>query len=170
MDDESSLKFYGWWLEADQKFDYFMVGLSGALAGYLGQGFSPEYLGWSPDMVELASILLFVAAVFAGLKRIEKSVHLIRVNYHLVTKRDLANTVAQAIRDGTPFVERGTDKVMAPDELKKHQTEVEKSVQFAKDLIDKIGKKSHFWYWVRTYALVVGLTMLIIARVWKAYL
>src|SRR5215213_323225 len=101
MSERTSLQAYEWWQEANQKFDYFMAGLCTALAGYIGQSFRPERLGFSPDVLELLSILAFVGAVVASLKRLESMVHGLRLNVDILEQGELAFQFANHIDQGT---------------------------------------------------------------------
>jgi hypothetical protein len=169
MSDKTSLQVYEWWLEAAHKFDYFIAGISTALAGYLGQNFRPERLGWSPGLLELLSMLAFVGAVVASLKRIESTVHALRVNAQKLEKREKAVQLAEAIDLGTPLRFRETGEMIDSERLQQEHTSHEELVKAAQELIEKIQVRTQRWYAARIYFLVSGFLLLIAARIWQPY-
>lgn len=169
MSDKTSLVVYEWWMEAAHKFDYFIAGISTALAGYLGQNFRPERLGWSPSLLELLSMLAFVSAVVASLKRIESTVHALRVNAQKLEKREIAVQLAEAINLGTPLRFRESGEEVDSARIQQAHASHEEMVKAAQDLIETIQRRAQRWYTARTYLLVSGFLLLIVARLWQAY-
>lgn len=169
MSDRTSLQAYEWWWAADQKFDYFIAGISTALAGYLGQSFRPERLGLSPGLLELFSVLAFVGAVVASLKRIESTVHALRVNVAELEKRETAIQMAEYIASGTPLRIRETGEEVDISRLQEAKASHEAMVKAAKEIIQTIQARALRWYAVRTYLLLSGFLLLIGARIWQAY-
>ncbi len=170
MADKTSLQAYEWWMEAAQKFDYFIAGISTALAGYLGQNFRPERLGWSPGLLELLSMLAFVGAVAASLKRIESTVHALRVNVQQLEKSEIAVQLAEAIELETPVRFRESGKEVDSTYLRQAHASHEEMVKAAQDITKQIQARAQRWYTTRTYFLVSGFLLLIAARVWQAYI
>jgi hypothetical protein len=84
--------------EAGEKFDYFMAGLAAALTGYIAQSFNPTgFEPFSAASVEALAIVVLVASVASGVKRISLSNHLLQVGQkkieqteHLARSRRLA--------------------------------------------------------------------------------
>ena len=84
MSDDRSKMLYQAWQQASEKFDYFVVGAAGALVAYVGQHVQPTRLALNAGTLELAALALLLGAVVAGLKRIETSVTLLRMNSQLL--------------------------------------------------------------------------------------
>ncbi len=70
--DEYSAKAYDNYREASQRFEYFVLGLCVAVVAYAGQTLQPERFGSNSSTVEIGAILLLIACVALGLKRVEK--------------------------------------------------------------------------------------------------
>jgi hypothetical protein len=77
---------YLWWREAAEKFDYFMIGLSAALSGYLGQSLRVS-LDSLASIVETAAVLFFVASTVAGLVRVKSAVHVLSLQQDRISGR-----------------------------------------------------------------------------------
>jgi len=71
-------KAFDYWRQSTEKFDYFVLGLSGALCAYISQTYTPTILGRNPGTLELMALCMFVAAVVAGFKRIEGTISNLR--------------------------------------------------------------------------------------------
>lgn len=170
MAEGKSLQAYEWWWEANQKFDYFMAGLSAALAGYLGESFRPERLGLSPALLELLSVLAFVGAVVASLKRLEATVHGLRLNVDELEQREIAVQMADSIAKETPVRIRETREKVDLSQLQQAQAHHEKLLKAVKEIREGISAKALRWYQARTYFLVSGFLLLIGARIWHAYI
>jgi hypothetical protein len=170
MSEKKSLQAYEWWREANEKFDYFMAGISTALAGYLGQSFRPGQLGLSPDLLELLSVLAFVGAVLASLKRLESMVHGLRLNVDILEQGELAFQFADHIDQGTSVRIRETGKEVDISRLQEAKITHEKLQKAAKETFEKIHVRALRWYRARTYFLVSGFLLLIGARIWHAYI
>jgi len=167
--EKTSLQLYEWWMEAAQKFDYFMAGISTALAGYLGQSFRPERLGWSPGLPELLSLLCFVAASVASLKRVESTVHALRLNQQQIEKGEVAAELAEAIESKGPIRGRATREEIDPAVLRQAHSSQKDMANIAKQFLEKTQRRAQYWYAARTYLLLTGFLLLIAARVWQAY-
>ncbi|HSS50357.1 MAG TPA: hypothetical protein VLX28_15580, partial [Thermoanaerobaculia bacterium] len=100
MGEQTSTKTFELWLEAAQKFDYFMTGLTAAIVGYLAPMLQPKRLGWNPQTVELLALILLLAAVLAGLKRIEASVCVLSVGVARLQQGEAAEELYQAMTSG----------------------------------------------------------------------
>jgi hypothetical protein len=170
MSEKTSLQAYEWWREANGKFDYFMAGLSTALAGYLGQNFRPERLGLSPELLELLSVLAFVGAVVASLKRLESTVHGLRLNVNILEHGELAFQFADHIDQGTTVRIRETGEEVDLSRLQEEKITHERLQEAAKETFEKIHARALRWYRARTYLLVSGFLLLIGARIWHAYI
>ena len=59
---------FGQYLEAQQKFDYFVTGVAIAMVGFLGARFEPTAIAFNPSTVELGAIAALMASAWAGLK------------------------------------------------------------------------------------------------------
>jgi hypothetical protein len=71
MSTERSDALFKSWRESTEKFDYFMLGVLGALCAYVAQGYKPARIGINSGTAELIALLLLVLAAVLGFRRIE---------------------------------------------------------------------------------------------------
>ncbi len=170
MGTERSDKAYAAYVEASQKFDYFVVGLSVALVGYLGAGFRAVPLGWNPPTVELAAIAALLLSAIAGLKRIESNVTLLGTSQRRLWEQEAAGGMKSAAMGGGPALNKGTGQVLGSAQLiteaYRHQIVAEVMTR----QLEQIAQQCDRWYRVRNFLLVFGLALLVLARLLVAYI
>ncbi|WP_054910408.1 MULTISPECIES: hypothetical protein [unclassified Pseudomonas] len=76
------------YLEAQSRFDQFVMGATLAVCAYLAQSNPYEKLGWNLPTLYFASLLLFAAAALCGFKRIEQVVQTLRHNTDLLEAQE----------------------------------------------------------------------------------
>jgi hypothetical protein len=79
---ERSLLAYDNWKTAQEKFDYFILGVIGALCAYVSQNIKLVPLGLNSSTFELAALLVLVGSGVAGFLRLQVSVQLYSLNHH----------------------------------------------------------------------------------------
>lgn len=155
--------------QAEQKFDYFMTGLSAAIVGYIAPKLQPNALGLNPQTLELVSMLLFVGAVFAGFKRIEATIQLRRAVGLRHQSTEFASEIQDALRGEGQVVSVRDNTATPPEQLRRHQAEfvrrADEQVRESKQL-ERVRLR---WYSARYCAMVVGFLALLGANVWKGY-
>jgi len=167
---ERSDRVYFSYLEASQRFDYFVVGASLALVGYLGSAYSPARLGWNSATIELAAIALLLFSAIAGLKRIETSLTLLAGMQRRLRAEETAGTMAGVATSGTPALNKATGEILWPaDALEKAQRHKVGAEVIAKKL-DSMPEWSGRWYRIRNLLLILGLALLVLARVSEPYI
>ena len=68
--------------ESQEKFDYFVCGISGALFAYLGPLYTPRKLAFDASLFEPLALSCFIVSFYMGLKRIEHTTEAKRLNFH----------------------------------------------------------------------------------------
>lgn len=76
------------YLEAQSRFDHFVMGATLAVCAYLAQSNPYEKFGWNLPTLYLLSLLLFAAAALCGFKRIEQVVQTLRYNTDLLEAQE----------------------------------------------------------------------------------
>jgi len=168
MTDNNS-KIFDSWREASQKFDYFVTGLIGALVAFIGQSFNPVPVGLNPGTLELVALLILIVSFWAGFKRIESNTENLRLTFErnrledqLIDLRTVTESgnVAYGMHTGQPLSDIERDKLI--DSM---QTQYNTKDQYLKAFSDRAHR---FYHW-RNYLLILGLLLLVAARVLKAY-
>src|SRR5262245_40646373 len=97
MGTERSDRAHEAWRQSTERLDYVQVGLSGALAGYIGKSLAILELGFNGPTVELFAFTAFAASVYCGLRRIERTGTVTR----LATNRLYALEMAEQAAGGS---------------------------------------------------------------------
>jgi hypothetical protein len=158
--------------DAEQKFDYFMTGLSAAIVGYIAPKLQPNALGLNPQTLELVSMLLFVGAVFAGFKRIEAAIQLRRAVGLRHQSTEFAAEIQDALRGGGEgqVVSVRDNTATPPEQLRRHQAEFVRRADERIKESQQLERVRMRWYSARSFAMVVGFLTLLAANLWKGYL
>ena len=73
MTTERSDKLRTTWRDSTEKFDYFILGVTGALCAFISQTYKPAKIGVNAGTLEVVALLILVLAVVASFRRLEKS-------------------------------------------------------------------------------------------------
>lgn len=117
MATERSDKIHDSYQESSEKFDYFIVGASFALLGYLGAQYRSTALGWNPSTIELASLITFLLSALAGLKRVEVNVMLLELTHRKLYEGEMAGAMVSGAASSGPALNEATGKVMSQSEM-----------------------------------------------------
>lgn len=167
MTTERSDKIYDGWRQAADKFDYFVLGVTGALCAYISQQYKPTKIGLNPGTLELAALIILVAAAVAGFKRIEKTMLLSRVNHKwLRTKEERGALMAAG--SGALF-NQGTGDIYSPDMVPQLIRSKTEAIPILAAQIAHIGGQAELFYGVRNWLIFVGFCALVASKVWLAY-
>lgn len=168
MATERSDKVHEGWRQASEKFDYFITGVTGALCAYITQTFKVQPLSVSPNTAELGALLLLVASVYAGFKRIESIVEVQRQSHNeLYIGERLGKLLAKY--KGQPLANYATGELMLPDHVEAEIAQLRSAKPKAKANADRFSSLALTCYVWRNRLLAGGFLTLIAAKVWGAY-
>ncbi|MDQ3495252.1 MAG: hypothetical protein M3485_06995 [Pseudomonadota bacterium] len=165
---ERSDKLYEASMAAQQKFDYFALGIVGALCAFVGESFEPTRLGYNPSTLEFVSLLMLVGSAVAGFLRIQGTNQLMRMNSHYLRMQEEKGALASAL--GSPIINRGTGEAFSADQVAAKVSALEEVVPTAREAMDTVGKATLRTYNARNWLLLVGFLLLLLSRVWAAYI
>ena len=168
MTTERSDKLFEAYRVASVRFDYFILGVVGALCAFIGQSFHPSRLGWNPDTGQLVALLMFVGSAIAGFKRIEKTNELINVNAHCLRLQEERG--ALTLTSGSGVINRATGDVYSEAEVVQRVDYISRVIPSEMHRLSKLGEATWRAYNVRNWLLLVGFLILMGARVWLAYI
>lgn len=97
MQESRSLEVYKGLRDAQQKLDYFLLGLSSALFAYIGSDYKPEPISFSQNTAELISICLLFISILASFKRIDLNISIMRLNFQQLDMSEKQNSIQQAL-------------------------------------------------------------------------
>jgi hypothetical protein len=162
-----SVAVYQHYVEASQKFDYFVAGLTGALCAYIAQSWKPQkmtHLG--PDSLEFVALLLLFAAAVAGFKRIEWVITMLRINTNWLDASEKRGAMADAIQEsgGRLMLNKESGEVLSLFDAMQHYRELS---SVTPDIQKKLGHaktKAERWYRWRNRLLFIGFSVLVASR------
>lgn len=160
---------YSDYLEASQRFDYFLAGVSIALVGYLGSRFTPTPIGWNASTVELAALISLLASAFSGLKRVQTLVHLLKLTQQHIREVDSAAAFTEAATAGQTAIDYAARQALSVRDLSVRGETHRGNAESYKKLQQDMGVLSGRWSLFRDRLLVLGLSLLILARLVAAY-
>jgi hypothetical protein len=151
--------------EAAQRFEYFLLGISVALCAYIGQTIKPEKLGFSGYTLQVASLIVLIASVVAGFKRVEAMIATSSLNHDVV---DLQLRRAKLVKREVMFDERmGTP--LNDFQMDYAISEMTKSLQkLQKNLTIAVAQEGR-WYWWQKLLLATGFGGLVAAKILDPY-
>jgi len=156
-------------LEGDQKFDYFVCGVAGALFAYIGQTYTPHKIELSISLFEPASLILLALAFFAGLHRIQTVNVISRINHKVLRAHEEAARLTEQMASG------GTIHYpMGGQILDRSSAEafVDKRLKSALRMESKLlaqGKRSERLYKTRDRLLLCGFVAIFFSKVLQPY-
>lgn len=167
MSVERSDKVYESWRQAVEKFDYFVLGLTGALCAYISQKYVPSKIAVNPGTLELVALLVLVFAAIVGFLRIEKTMTLASLNHQYLRAKEERGSLISA-GPGT-LMNQATGDVFTPDRVQELIQEKTTQIPIMQRHIEKVGEAAQRAYCFRNWAILAGFIMLLSAKVWSAY-
>lgn len=156
---------YAHWLQATEKYDYFIAGLAAALAGYVGQNLPPVRLGLNAGTVETLAVACFIASLVCAAKRIETTAHLLRLQSEGIT---LAEEQRQTEGD-TIVIDAKTREPLSPVVVAERLQKLRDLREALERVTGRVKPRVSSLATARDLLLVAGLLVLVLARVWSGY-
>jgi hypothetical protein len=156
--------------ESEEKLDYFVCGVAGALFAYLGQNYAPRKLEIGVSALEPLALLFLVAAFFVGMKRIETAIILKHLNQRMLDAAEKAGNLAKALaassgpygnEEGGEVYDRETALTMRQDYLEKRD-----ATQAALEPVKRKAKQLYKW---RNRCLYLGFCAVFAAKLLQPY-
>jgi hypothetical protein len=168
MSQQRSILAYEHGREASQRFEYFILGVSGGLCAYIGQTLAPQRLGLSPYTLEVLSLVLLIASVIIGFKRIEKLIMCHRLNskfLHLAEERgELVTNFS-----GKPLVNAETGNVRTPEQVQERIKILGDAIPKCHKQFEKTSKRANTYYKIRNWLLGLGFVGLFFSKIIAPY-
>lgn len=166
---ERSITAFGYFKEAEQKFDYFVCGVSGTLCAFLAERYTPARIGPNAATAELIAILLLVLSFYYGFRRIQMSVVCRRLNAVWLDVSEKRGGLISAF-EGGPVINRETGDVFSPEITMAKIQQYERQAELLDRDMATAGAKALTFYKRRNLYLFLGFGGLLAARLLKAYL
>ena len=82
---------------AQQKFEYFIFGITVALFAYIGEKYTPEAISFSQNTFELSALIIFVVTIIIGFKRLENHITAQAYNFHKLHQSEKLSSINTAL-------------------------------------------------------------------------
>lgn len=168
MGTERSDKVYDTWRQANEKFDYFVTGLTGALCAYISQTYNPGKISLSPGTLELISLLILIFSVFSGFRRIEKTIQTHRYNHRSLYIAEQTGELVSNYSSGLA-VNKNTGEVLTTAQIQERVRVLKEAKPEVDKFADDAASAAGFWYTIRNYSLLFGFLFLVASKVWAVY-
>lgn len=96
MSDSKTMEVFKGVRDAQQKLDYFLLGLSTALFAYIGGEYEPQAISLSENSFELAAIVLIFVSIISGFIRINNHITIMKLNHQTLDMSDTRETIMEA--------------------------------------------------------------------------
>lgn len=169
MTTERSDKVFESWRQAAEKFDYFILGVTGALCAYISQVYKPAKLGLNPASLELFALVLLVGSAVAGFRRIENTIQVTSLNHRLLRANEERGILVSKASNGA-LINESTGDILSPHMVVQHIDTVTQSIPELRQQLKIARSAAEYSYRVRNALLFVGFSILVIAKVWSAYI
>jgi len=167
---ERSIEVFKQHCEAQQKYDYFIVGLSIALFAYTAKNFTAYPLGFNSSTIELLAIIAIFISVAAGLLRLENNLTIKANNFQKLYNQETKGKLTEALLQPGLKVNVETGDIFNPSLAKLQIETIDECNSEIDARLKKYQKLSEIKFTVRNWALLVGIFLLALSKVLESVL
>jgi hypothetical protein len=168
MTTERSDALYKSWRESTEKFDYFMLGILGALCAYLTQGYKPDRIGLNPGTVEFVALLVLVLAAVLGFRRIEATNQATIINQRVLHANERRGVLTAIMHNGPKFNIQ-TGQSYSPEYAASQMPVLNSQIQSLEAQLERAEGKAFVSYRGRNVLTLVGFMLLLAGKIYSAY-
>lgn len=165
---ERSVLAFDNWKTSQEKFDYFILGVIGALCAYLSQNIELAPLGYNSSTMELLALMTIFLSGIAGFLRLEEAIELHALNHHQLHLNEKKGQLVSKFSGG-PMLNSETGEVLSPHQVAIEVGAIDHVMPEIKGKIQKYTSRSSIYYKLRNIFLLIGFLMIVGAKVWAAY-
>jgi len=165
---DRSIIAYEHYRDASQRFEYFILSVSGALCAYIGQNLTPQKIGLTPYTLEVFSLFLLVGSVFVGFKRIEKLILFHRLNHTLLSLSEQRGQLLTNFKGGS-LVNALSGETFSAEGVTRRLSELEQAIPARENELDQVALRGNFYYKMRNRLLGAGFLGLLVSKILTPY-
>ena len=170
MSERRSVEVYFKMQESEEKFDYFLCSITGALFAYMAQNYVPKRLEFGVSALEPLALHFLVSSLFVGLLRIGYTTSFKRLNHIMLDAGEKAGKIATVLAQGgaTYINELGgkiSDRKMMELE-RQHYLEVGKNAEHGLERGKEKLVQTYRW---RNISLCAGFILLLAGKLLQPY-
>jgi hypothetical protein len=166
--EKRSLIAYEHYTKANQRFEYFLTSIIGAMCAYIANSFAPKQFGLNHNSLELLSLLILAMSFYFSIKRLHGVTMMHRISSErldLYEKRG-----ALVVNSNEPsIINEETGDILNSQDIINEIGRIDKVIPGIEKHIDKHNKILNRYYNLRFYFLYFGFILLIASKVWSAY-
>ncbi len=156
---------YGRWISSLQTFDYYAVAVCGAALAFTAHNFAFSHFGWNQGTVELSAMCCLFAAFYFGLKRAELVHMLLRFENEKIGLTNHRDEMRRRREMPGGVVREGDLSALSADEVDDRINRYSESINRLSDELKKTGEKMGLMYGMRDRLLIVGVVILLLAKI-----
>ena len=164
--EKRSITAFEHYREGEQRFEYFITGVSTALCAYVGQTLQPQRFGFNPYTLEVLALALVVVSIILGFKRIEIRILLHGLNHNLLHMGEVRGTL---VSQPQGFINELSGEVLTADEIQKRIAAINKKLPIAQQKIKTAQDKILKYYRWRNWLLLCGFVGLFTSKILAPY-
>jgi hypothetical protein len=168
MPTERSDKVYETWRQAVERFDYFVLGITGALCAYISQVYKPAQVGLNSGTLELLALLVLVASAVAGFRRVESTIQVTSLNHRYLRAQEERGVLISKANGGR-LINESTGDILSPDMVAHKVQLATAAIPALRKQLENAQYAAERSYGIRNALLFVGFSALVAAKVWSAY-
>jgi len=169
MADSRSIEVYRGIRDAQQKLDYFLLGLSSALFAYVGGQYQPMPISFSQNTVELISLGLIFVSIMAGFKRIDFNISIMKLNFQKLDMSERRAELNKALAMPGHVLNTDTGGYLDTNEAAYMLQLIEEYTPKVKVDLKKYTNYSSVSFDVRNWALMLGFVALGFSKILGVY-
>lgn len=132
--------------QTQQKYDYFIVGLSCTLFAFLGSNFTPEALTLSQNSFELAALTCLLVSILFGILRLESEIAIQSTDYRKTHAQERLDVVNKIINMPYRNIDLNSGSEFTQFEAKEHQEILKEFVSKSTQGLGKLGGRYQFYF------------------------
>jgi len=167
---ERSLEAWKILKQAQQKYDYFIVGLTTALFAYVAGKYSPVEISLSQNTFELLALIALVASIIAGIFKLEKDLFIQTIIVKKAEAQERLDVANKIINLPGDVLNLDTGANISISDAKNQQEILRAFISSASDGFDKAVKENARLFNIRNVCLLLGFILLIASRIVVLYL
>jgi hypothetical protein len=170
MADSRSIEIFKGLRDAQQKLDYFLLGLASALFAYIGGQYQPMPITFSQNTAELISLSFLFASIIAGFKRLDLNISLMKLNFNKLDTSEKKGALTQALSMRGTVLNSDTGKCFDRIEAKYILSLIDEHEPKLIANIEKYINYSGVAFSIRNWCLILGFVFLAISKFIGVYL
>jgi hypothetical protein len=156
--------------QTQQKYDYFMVGLSSTLFAYLGSKFTPEAMSFLQNTFELAALTCILISIIFGVLRLRGEISIQSTDYTKAQAQEHLDVVNKIIHLPYKHMDLDSGNEITKSEAIEKQKIISEFVDKSAIGLGKLGGRYEFYFKARDVTLLLGFLLLVVSKFFGVYL